>query len=183
MKSQRQRGSAVWWCVVVFLGLEILCPTIVASQVQKSDQPLSKADSWKAVQALTAWFECEECEEGQLKAVVQYGQAVVPSLIAALNNGPSAASQEMLRRGLEARYDELVELARRKPEAKPASSKEDFVSLYVGNLDAQYRIRAAQALAAIGGTTARRALESALGNARREDVRATITQSLEKIRK
>jgi hypothetical protein len=150
---------------------------------QPRDSGMDQAENWKAVQALTAWFECEECEEGELRAVLRYGQSVVPSLIAALNHGPSPASRELQRLGIERRYEELVRQAEQKPERKLASTKEEFVSRYMSNFDAQYRVRAAQALAAIGGRDARSALEKALPQAPRADVRTTIQQSLEKMKR
>jgi hypothetical protein len=131
-----------------------------------------------ARQALVEWFECEECEEGQLQAVVKQGQRMVPSLRAALLEGASPASEELLRRNLGSRYDELQRYARNHPEAKVASSKEEFVAMYVGNLHAQYKTRAAQALSQIGGPAAIRALEEGLGSADRPDVRGSIEAAL-----
>src|SRR2546430_17743167 len=68
--------------------------------------------------ALVEWFECEECEEGQLQAVVKYGQAVVPLLRSALLQGASPASRELLRRELAKRYDELRKYQETHPQAK-----------------------------------------------------------------
>ena len=59
-----------------------------------------------------------------------------------------------------------------------------YVKRDVDNFEAQYRARAAQALAAIGGTDARNALEGILAKARRdelhlrEDVRRAIQEYL-----
>ena len=131
-----------------------------------------------ARQALVEWFECEECEEGQLEAVVKLGERVVPSLRAALLEGAAPATEELVRRDLLARYDELQQYSRNHPEAKVASSKEEFVAMYVGNLHAQYRTRAAQALSRIGGPAAVRALEEGLGRADRPDVRASVEAAL-----
>lgn len=135
-----------------------------------------------ARQALVEWFECEECEEGQLEAVAKYGEQVVPSLRAALLEGASPATEELLRRDLARRYDELQRYAQTHPEAKVASSRDEFVALYVGNLHAQYRTRAAQALSRIGGPNASKALQEGLGRADRPDVRATIQAALKNVR-
>jgi hypothetical protein len=40
-----------------------------------------------AAQALANWLECEYCEHDELAAVKHYGQAIVPGLIVALNQG------------------------------------------------------------------------------------------------
>jgi hypothetical protein len=99
-----------------------------------------------------------------------------------LNGGLAPASRELVRRQLEVRYDDLTERARRNPNTRPAGTKAQFVTLYLDNLDAQYRVRAAQALGAIGGQRPRAALEAALAKAPRADVRAAIRTALNTIR-
>lgn len=131
-----------------------------------------------ARQALVAWFECEECEEGELQAVAEFGERVVPSLRAALLEGASAATEELVRHDLADRYRELQEYARTHPEARTASSKEEFVAMYLGNLHAQYKTRAAEALSRIGGAAAVRALEEGRNRTNRPDVRASIEAAL-----
>ncbi len=140
--------------------------------------PLTPEESAKATQVLVEWFECEECVDGELSSVTEYGQIVVPILIATLNEGPSPASRELLRRELETRYDELSAYSKDHPNVELASSKEEFVEIYLSNYDALYRVRAALALGAIGGKNAEEALKSALDNADREDVRSSIEQAL-----
>ena len=143
---------------------------------------MSVEQSEAARTALVEWFECEECEEGQLQAVVKYGQAVVPLLRSALLHGASPASREILRRELEKRYDELQKYQQTHRNVK-ISSKEQFIASNIDNLNAQYQVRAAQALAEIGGPTAIRALEDGLDKAKRADVRTTIKNSLSKLKK
>lgn len=177
---QRPQQLASRWRSALFLSLAIAAcfPTTGLGQTDSS-QHMSRSD---AVTALITWFECDDCGQGGLKAVTRYGEAIVPSLVATLNAGPSPARRERLRRSRDAGYDELASQAGSKLSMKLASSKEEYVARYLANLDARYRIRAAQALAAIGGTNARRALETALGKAERDDVRTAIQQSLNEIR-
>jgi hypothetical protein len=132
-------------------------------------------------QALVEWFECEECEEGQLERLVKQGQAVVPLLRGALLGGASRASNELQRRDLEVRYDELLKYSKTHPVAKLGSSKESFVSSNLARLNAQYQVRAAQALGAIGGASSKRALEEGMKKVTRADVRNTIKASLAKL--
>ena len=102
----------------------------------------------------------------------------MPSLIGALNQGPSPATLDALRKALAERYEQLVEQSKKNPHAPIAVIRDKFVELYGGTLDAQHRIRAAQALAAIGGEHARAALEAAASQAQRDDVRAAVTKLL-----
>src|SRR5262245_4908242 len=86
--------------------------------------------------ALVEWFECEECEEGQLEKVAQSKGDAVPSLATTLREGAAPASVALLRDELEARYDKLVEYSKDHPEAKVASTKEEFVNMYLDNYQA-----------------------------------------------
>ena len=140
--------------------------------------PMTVEQTEAARQALVEWLECEECEEGQLQAVVKLGENAVPSLRAALLEGAAPATEELLRRELEKRYDELRRNAETHPETKVASTKEEFVAMYTGNLHAQYKTRAAQALGRIGGPAATRALQEGLERADRPDVQATVKNAL-----
>lgn len=128
------------------------------------------------------WFECEECEDGQLEAVVKQGDNAVPSLILALSKGPSTASRYLVHRNLDSRYTQLKEFEKKHPKGRVVSSREEFVARYVDNYDAKYRIRAAQALGEIGGPKSVRALESSLGVAKRADVRDAVEEALDKLR-
>lgn len=132
----------------------------------------------KATYALSAWLESEDSDLSELTALTRYGQSVVPSLAAALDAGPSPARRERLRRSLNLEYDELATQVR-KDATRKIPSREDYIAHYLGNFEALYRARAAQALGALGGQVARNALESALGKTTRSDVRTAIQRSLE----
>ena len=176
MKSE-SGGQSGLRLVCLALLMATLSPSVSCAQ-QRTQAPMTAAESARAAEILTMWFQCDECEAGELAAVTSFGQAVVPSLIAVLDGGLSAAAREQLRLDLGNRYDALVSHSRTNPNAKPASSKEEFVAMYLGNRDAQYRVRAAQALGAIGGDRARSALQAALGKAQRPDVHAAIRRSV-----
>jgi len=165
-------------CILMLLLVACPRPEKSGEPVKPTTTVMSPEQAEAARQALVEWFECEECEEGQLEAVAKYGERVVPSLRAALLEGASPATEELLRRDLAARYDELRRYSESHPNAKVASSKEEFVAMYVGNLHAQYRTRAAQALSRIGGPSAVRALEEGLARADRSDVRGSIEAAL-----
>ena len=53
-----------------------------------------------------------------MEAVVKYGERMVPSLRAALLEGAAPASEELLRRDLESRYDELRKYAETHPKRR-----------------------------------------------------------------
>lgn len=141
---------------------------------------LTPAQAEEIRQSLVTWFECEECETGQMEAVVKHGETAIPSLIATLRSGSSPASREFLRRQLDLRYTELKAYERTHPAVKVAGTRAEFIEMYLSNFDAQYRVRAATALAAIGGQQAEEALRDALDTSPREDVRATIANALDK---
>jgi hypothetical protein len=144
-----------------------------------TDTTWSQREATSPAQALTNWLECEKCEHGELEAVTRDGQDNVNALIAALRDGPQLGN---LPTALEERYEQLVEQSKKNPYAPIAATKEQFVALYLGNFDAQGRVRAAQGLGVIGGPDARRALEAAAANqALRDDVRATARDCLRRL--
>jgi hypothetical protein len=145
------------------------------------DMAWGQQDTARAAQALAGWLGCEYCDAGELAAVTGYGQAIVPDLIAALNQGLSPASRDDLRKALEERYAQLFAQSKKNPHAPLGAPKEKFVELYLGKLDTQYRVRAVQALAAIGGDRARAALEEAASQVDRDEVRSTARESLRKL--
>jgi hypothetical protein len=149
---------------------------MVLSSATAMGQGLSRSESEQAAQVLAAWLESEHREAALLEPVVRYGQAVVPSLTSALNNGPSAARRERLRRLLDEGYDADAKRAK----AKLALSKADYRQHYMSNFDALYRVRAAQALAAIGGDDAIKALKEA--RIERADTRDAVQQALRDIK-
>lgn len=181
MKALRHSTSVWPQSISLWLVVAVFCSPAAGLAQPGSDRRLGNAETEKASQALAKWLE-HDCEEGNLKALTRHRQAVVPGLIAALNAGPSPASREILGRLTNASYDELIEQAQRKPERRIASGREAYVARDLDNFDAQYRVRAAQALAAIGGADARNALENAARRVEREDVRETIQELLKKMR-
>lgn len=169
--------------VLIALGhLMVACGNKDQSVPPPIRDDISPEESAIAREALVDWLECEECTENQLESVLQYSENIQPMLIGALIEGVAPASRELYKRELEKRYDELEEYATNHPHSKPALPKQEFVDLYLGNLRAQYQTRAAQALAMIGGDDANRALQDALRETDREDVRIVITQALNEMK-
>lgn len=158
----------------VFLLLIAASPATVLAQPKVV---LGSAESEQAVRALAAWLNSGDFDARRLTPLKKYGQAVVPSLIAALDAGPSSARRELARRSLETQYETLAKYSQSGSKFQ-LDSKADFVQRYMGNLETLYRIRAAQALAAIGGSEAKTGLEAAAGRAGREDLRKEIQRAL-----
>lgn len=168
------------WLLLISLALAM---TLVACEPQPEspDTPTPEV-SEAARTALVDWLECEECEENQLKAVLEHSELLQPMLVSTLKQGAAPASRALYRHQLEQRYDELMAYSQDHPNARPTLEKQAFVELYLGNFDAQYRSRAAEALGAMGGDTARKALQQAMDEKQREDVMQTIKSSLEAMR-
>src|ERR1051325_1755203 len=128
--------------------------------------------------ALLNWLECEECSNGELAVVVHYGPLLIPMLQAATLSGPSPASEELLREAFGRRYDELRDYALVHPESPISGTREQFVAFNVSRAHVQYQLRAAQALALIGGPLARQTILDAIGRAERADLKAGLQAAL-----
>jgi hypothetical protein len=153
-------------------------PTPAAESARPS---LSPEQAAAARRIIATWLECEECESGELEAVVKLGNVAVPTLAATLRGGPSAASREKLRRHLVTTYGQLRKEGETHREMRIEQSEQAYVQTYMENYVALYQVRSAQALAAIGGDEARRALETAGGASLRKDVADAVNESLGKV--
>jgi hypothetical protein len=171
------------WSAAICLALAsaAVLPPSAFSQPAPGKGP-SRQETVNAIRALATWFECDECHPAQLSAVTRFGQFVVPSLAATLNGGLSPAIRELLQRQLYERYGELVAQGEKNPKLRISAGREEFTARHLDDFDAKYRIRAAQALVAIGGPEARAALEAGLGKTERADVREVIGDLLKKIK-
>ena len=154
----------------------VLSPATVPSA--NGSERLSEAESLRASRDLDRWL-AQDCEEVNLRVLTRYKQAIVPDLIAALQKGAPADKRELVRRGAEASYDDLIK-AQEEPgsRVKVKSGREVYVKRDVDNFEAQYRARAAQALAAIGGADARNALEGILVKAQRDELREDVRRAI-----
>lgn len=145
---------------------------------------------------LTHLLRCEECSAADFDAVKNLAAskpAVVDTLSEDLLRGPSPEQRSRVRRQFLETYredslfqDSLPPADVRRSEHElplPAvvERSDEFVEHYLGNYVALYRVRAASALARIGGDKPRAALDSALaghlrspGDTLRSDVRRAI---------
>jgi len=90
---------------------------------------------------------CQECTGGERADVIALGKNAVPLLRSTLLNGPPPDHVARLTQALSTPVSPL------RPPLSPGTIK-----LQIANVDAMYRVRAADALAAIGGSDARHAL-------------------------
>jgi hypothetical protein len=145
---------------------------------QTAPTPMMSPPPEKAVEirnTVMAWLDCEECNDGELQAVVKLGEAAVPSLVASLRDGPALATREQLRRHLEESYTRLQDRNR--------TTAAVYVQRHTENLVALYQVRAAHALSIVGGPAARQALENAQAEPYRDDVKQSIRAALARLGK
>ena len=131
--------------------------------------------------AIIDYMECEECTEGQLKKLVNYGSKVVPSLERILKEGPSDAKKETLLTHLQKSYRDLVAYQQTHPENKVTMKEDEYIKTYMDNYVALYQSRAIVALTTIGGPTAKKALQSASDIQLRADVKTVLDENLKKL--
>ncbi len=137
---------------------------------------LSPTEAVQAREAILRWLECEECHSGELKAVTGLGPVAIPSLIASLQQGPSQAKRELMRRRLTSAYNSLD------PTYKVASER-DYIEHYQGKYFASYQIRAARALACIGGEEAAQSLKDVLQTPLNRGVAKAVENALVQLNK
>lgn len=169
----RARATLLRWPRITITVIVLLAPACQTRMTADSVSMMTPEHAVAARRAIVAWLECEECADGELAAVVRLEQTAVPSLVASLRDGPPPARREAQRRHLVLTYRRL----------KLAMTEEQYVRRYAENYFALYRIRAADALSAIGGPAATQALEDAAAEPYRDDVKAAIRAALARLQK
>ena len=142
--------------------------------------PAAYADA--AMRDMVAWLECEDCAPPAPRRVTRHGDALVPMLKSIVEQGPSPTRRERLVMAVESSYDQHGESVRDRPDLKLRWTKDKYVAHYVAAFDTSYRIRAVQALSAIGSAHARAALEASANAPLPPKVRREIEASLNQVR-
>ncbi len=106
------------------------------------------------IKALSDYFECEECTDGELEAVAKYQDEVVGILSQTMRKGPSKVKVYEKREALGKAYKEMVAYGAKHPESRPTISQDAYVTLYLNNYVTQYQKRAIEALGKIRTTKA-----------------------------
>jgi len=166
-----RRTARIGIALAACLALGAACP----KKPQKPQPPVDPARQTSAREALTAWFECEECVDGELQAVLALGPKVVPALADALLSGPSAEDRLRVESELQLRYLELSSFASQTPGTLFTLDQNTFVQLYRANYVARIQGRAAWALGALDDPEAERALRKVLCG----DLRADVCKGIE----
>lgn len=160
----------------------ILVTFCVLTPECKKGPSVTPEQSAQVRQTVVNYLECDECENGELESIVKLGGITVTGLAATLHEGPSLAKREVIRRGLIRNYRKLKEYEQTHPTVKVPGTEEQYVKTYLNDYVAGYQVKAAFALAAVGGAQAKQALEDASRKQLRTDVQAAITKSLEKMK-
>lgn len=133
-----------------------------------------------AEQALTRWLRCEQCTVEDLRALTDFGNAIVPRLSVVLGRTAPAVACDEACEALKARYDELKQQEQSSPEFMFRLSRDEFVKFY-GESIVKDAVRAARALGAIGTDEARATLASAWRRTTNPTVRGAIGKAFTEI--
>lgn len=140
------------------------------------------------IEIIERWLECDDCLDGELEAVVQLGDDVLPILLEYLDVGPREETLKLLDASLQQSYAELSEYAEKKKDRTliPRQSQEEYVTFFKDNIFSQYQTRSAIAIQQIDNKDAiekaRELLEEALAITERDDLRAKLILSLEQLK-
>jgi hypothetical protein len=160
---------------------------LAAAMLACGDQPADVRSRSDPRQLIDAWLMCEECIDGELKAVVALGadsstrQPAVESLIGGLLAGPSRRQVANVRQQFMESFQEDSVYATTVLGTAPVTGSTEYIDHYLGNFIAVFRTRAALALARIGGPRATAALDSALQGGLRDpddSLRSDVLASL-----
>jgi hypothetical protein len=130
-----------------------------AGQSARSQTGMTVADR----NSILSWLECEECVDGELERVARLAKkegAAVDTLGEDLLGGPSTTRRSNVRQQIDSSYEEDAAYARSTGSQLPGM-RSKYVEHYLDNYINLYRVRAARALAEIGGPKAAAILDSA----------------------
>jgi hypothetical protein len=124
-----------------------------------------------AQQALLNWLDCVECQSGELKELLAYKDIVEGPLIATLRGGLSAARRAEFEYQLRGNH---------RSSPSQTLTEDEYVRLFISNIEAGYQARSAIALGELGTEPALRALKEAADSTKfRPDVRQVARKALE----
>jgi hypothetical protein len=109
------------------------------------------------------WLQCEECTEGELDSVRSLGSKpeTVDTLSEDLLAGPADYRRANVKEQFESLYtDDSLDAV--SEGSQPSLTRAEYVNEYLDNFINLYRVRAARALAEIGGPKAKAVLDSAV---------------------
>jgi hypothetical protein len=158
-------------------------PAEQAKPGEPAEQTLSADAAAQARRTIMRWLECEECTDGEVDSVVRLGAVAVPSLSAALLDGPSPVRLEEQKYYLRESYRQQREYGRSHPAAAPRMTEAEHLALYTRNLIGLYRVRSAIALERIGGADAAEALDKAVRLELPADERAVVQAAAKRVRR
>lgn len=138
------------------------CIFAAVSPIAVFAQDLPAAEATEIRRLIQTWLECSVCDNDEsdpvLKPLIKRGKAAVGSLKLALLDGPSAGDIELLRAHLRTSYTKMRDRPVTPGGFSRSQNQDSFVKEYENNYIAAYRIRAAQALGAIGAAQASNAI-------------------------
>jgi hypothetical protein len=113
-----------------------------------SSPPAPTPNPSQVTEAVYALMLCQECTSGELSNVIALGGATIPPLREILLTGPPQAHIDRLS----------ATLRTVAPQPTRLPPNQATIALQISDFDSMYRVRAADALGAIGGSGAKQAL-------------------------
>lgn len=185
MSAHARRTGCAWLaCLLLVTGLGACCEEsgreesgpVAADESRVASAAREPAGDVRRV--LVAWLQCGECRDGELRAVRKLGPTAFPLLEAALEFGPAPAALAARRLELERSYRSLHAYAAGRRRMTIGLDEKPFVDAQLGSYVALYRLRAGQALLALGAPRAAAAVERALASDLRVDAKRSLRAAL-----
>lgn len=154
------------------------CIPILVTASVLAGHGLAVAQPQPPASPISAWLDCVECSNAELKAVVALGGSAVPELRRVLLNGPAPEQMAAERQHLQRTYRTMKEYEQRRPERRVAVTESEYVRIYEEKFVLLKRGRAARALGAIATDAAVAALREVLKTDLPADLRSDVERAL-----
>lgn len=191
MHFSKDKTIEIWRTMLVLgtLGISLILTSCQPVPPTQQATPLPSPTPIRTpTEIVERYLNCEDCLEGELKAVLALGDEAAPILLEFLVTGPSAETLRSMEAGLIETYEQMTAYARTQNDRTlmPRQSQEVFVSMFLDNLTAQYQTRTIRAVILLDESESLEkvlsALEGEFGRKEREDLRNLIIDALGEMR-
>lgn len=150
--------------------LSIASLLLLSSFARAAEKAVPPERAAAAREALSAWFACVECNNGELDRLLRYGRETEKALVHVLRSGPSPAKEAEI---------ELELRAQASANGWSKGRENEYVKRSLVNFKEAYSLRAITPLARLGTHDARAAIVEASEKGKTVSIRSAAKKALE----
>lgn len=149
--------------------LSIASLLLLSSFTRAAEKAVPPERAAAAREALSAWFACVECNNGELDRLLRYGREVEKALVHVLRSGPSPAKEAEI---------EIELRAQASANGWSGHKQSEYVTRSLANAQEAYSLRAITPLVRLGTDDATAAVSEAAEKGKTDNIRSAAKKAL-----